>query len=102
MFVVVEGLSRSGKNTLAVRMGKKFSILQYNLFLILPFAIPFYLYYFVETKFSWFLCFFLLPLALNLAILSWTKTDEELNNLLEQTARLQFLYALMLSLGFIV
>lgn len=93
---------KSGKRTLAVRFGKTFSCLQYTLFMLLPFFAPFFLYYCVEPKLSWFLCLFCLPIAVSTVISIWTKPDNQLNLTLIQTARIQFLYTVLLSIGFIL
>lgn len=93
---------KSGKRTLAVRLGKSFSFCQFTLFSLLPFVLPFYLYQYVEQKLSYFICLFCLPIAMRTIISIWTKTGKNLNPVLAQTARLQFLYSLLLSLGFIL
>ena len=93
---------KSGKRTLAVRYGKVFSCVQFTLFMLLPFAAPFFLYHCVEPKLSWFLCLFGLPIAVSTVISMWTKSDNQLNLTLIQTARIQFLYTVLLSIGFIL
>lgn len=93
---------KSGKRTLAVRLGKTFSFCQFTLFSMLPFALPFYLYLYFVQKLSFFLVLLCLPIAVRTIISIWTKTGKNLNLVLAQTARLQFLYSLLLSLGFIL
>ena len=92
---------KTGKNTLAVLIGKRFSKIQYTIFSLIPFLYPFFLYYY-NTKLSIFIVLFCLPIAIKNIIDISIKSGSSLNIVLTNTARLQIIYTLLLAIGFII
>ena len=56
----------SGKRTLAVRVGKTFSKIQYSIMVLFPFLLPLYIWREIENELSLLLTFFALPIAFHL------------------------------------
>ena len=93
---------KTGKRTLAVLFGKPFSIIQYGLFTSIPFVYPFWIYHHSVPKLALFIVLFCLPIAIKNIIDVWEKSGSSLNQVLANTARLQFIYTILLALGFII
>jgi 1,4-dihydroxy-2-naphthoate octaprenyltransferase len=89
----------ANKNTLAVIFGKKFSRVEYNLFIFAAFVIPIILFVNFSYSFWVFLPVLLLPLAFRLILLLSTLEGEELNRLLAMTAAFSSLFGLLLAIG---
>jgi len=91
----------TGKKTLAVRFGKSFSKFQYSTLMVVAFLIPIYL---AETMqiFSLYLPIFLIPVAGKLILQIYFEEGKVLNEVLAKTARLLFLYSIVLSMGFVL
>ena len=93
---------KTGKRTLAVIFGKKASKLQYLTFALIPFILPIVIFFTAIPKISIFLVFFSFPICVKNIIDIWTKSGKSLNPVLANTARLQFFYTILLSLGIII
>lgn len=92
----------SGKKTLAVRFGKKFSKIQYSILVFTPFFLPIYLWWKIDSGLSLLLTLFLIPISFHLIIQIFSKTGAGLNSILARTARFLFLFILLLSIGLII
>lgn len=92
----------NGKNTLAVLFGRRFSRIQYLLFLVTSYLVPFLVYiYFKESLFV-FLPLLSLPLGIKLVKMIYTYDGTELNKTLELTAKLSGIYGILFSAGLIL
>lgn len=97
----IEQDRKSNKNTLAVKFGKVFSRNEYIGFFILSYFIPTVLFFGFHSEFSiWiFLPYLSLPLAFKLIKLLFKLEGQELNKLLELTAKFSAVFGVLLSLG---
>ena len=91
----------SGKKTLAVRLGKTFSKIQYSTLILIPFLLPLYIWREIENEPSLLLTFFALPIAFHLIKQILMLTGKDLNPVLSRTARFLFIFTLLLSAGLI-
>lgn len=93
---------KTGKRTLAVRYGQRFTQLQYVSLIILSYLVPFIIQF--SGKISpWILLSLLsLPLALPLISEIFNQKGKVLNKTLAGTARLALIYAVLFSLGYIL
>lgn len=93
---------RVGKNTLAVRIGRAATRLEYGLLMIMPFVLLVPLYLASGTRGVW-LAALLLPWAVSL-LRRFTRQPPgpALNGLLAETAQLQLTYGLLLSAGLLL
>ena len=98
----IESDRRVGKNTLAVRMGRRFSVLEYSALLLAPFALA-VLLAFLEQR-AWLLApLLLLPWAIALTRRVWREpAGVRLNAALASTAKLGLAFAVLLSLSALV
>lgn len=92
----------SGKNTLAVLLGKKFSQYQYIFFLLITYFIPFILYLKFNFNETIFLPYLGLPIAIILVKMIFSYQGQQLNKTLEVTAIFSALYGLLFSIGLIL
>ena len=92
----------SGKKTLAVRLGKKFSKFQYSILMILPFLLPLYIWRNFENEFSILITFFALPISIHLISQIFSLSGSDLNFVLLRTARFLFIFTVLLSIGLIL
>ena len=88
----------SGKNTLAVKLGLTFSKIEFLIMVFLPYILSLYLYLLINDM-GIFLSFFTLPISFNLIYQIFNKVGEQLNGVLVKTARLLFIYSLLLTIG---
>ena len=88
----------SGKNTLAVKLGLTFSKIEFLIMVLLPYILSLYLYFLINDM-GIFLSFFTLPISFNLIYQIFNKTGDKLNEVLVKTARLLFIYSLLLTIG---
>ena len=88
----------SGKNTLAVKLGLTFSKIEFLVMVLLPYILSLYLYLLINDM-GIFLSFFTLPISFNLIYQIFNKVGDQLNGVLVKTARLLFLYSLLLTIG---
>jgi 1,4-dihydroxy-2-naphthoate octaprenyltransferase len=91
-----------GKNTLAVKMGRKFTRYQYLIFMILSYLILFVVYFTFNQSLFVFLPFITLPLAIKLIKMIFSFKGEELNKTLELTAKLSALYGILFAVGILI
>ncbi len=92
----------SGKNTLAVKLGKTFSIYEYIFLLIASFLIPLIMY--INYDFSeWvFLPYLSLPIAYKITLMLLKLQGKELNKALALTSQFSAIFGVLFSLGFIL
>jgi 1,4-dihydroxy-2-naphthoate octaprenyltransferase len=91
----------SGKRTLAVQFGKKFSKIQYSILILIPFLLPLYVWWNVENELSLLLTIFALPISLHLINQIFSLSGSDLNLVLARTARFLFIFTLLLSAGLV-
>ena len=92
----------TGKKTLAVRLGKSFSQIEFSILVIFPFIIPLCMWWNTKDNMSLFITLFALPIAVHLIIQLISKSGKELNNVLAGTARFLSIFTLLLSVGLII
>ena len=91
----------SGKKTLAVRLGKKFSKIQYSILMLLPFLLPLYIWWNVENELSVLITIFALPTSSHLINQIFSLTGRDLNLVLNRTARFMFIFTVLFSAGLV-
>jgi len=91
-----------GKNTLAVKMGRRFTQYQYLIFMILSYLILFVVYSTYNQRLFVFLPLLTLPLAVKLIKMIFSYKGEELNKTLELTAKLSAFYGFLFAIGIIL
>ncbi len=89
----------AGKNTLAVKFGREFTRLQYLVFIIISYAIPFIAFFTYKDSWLIFLPLLTLPLAVNLVKMIYNFNGSELNKTLELTAKLSAIFGLLFAVG---
>lgn len=92
----------AGKNTLAVLLGKKFSLVEYISLVLLSFVTPAILFFSFNVSVWIFLPYLTIPLAFKLIKMMTTLSGSELNKTLELSAKFSMLFGVLLSLGFIL
>ncbi len=92
----------SGKNTLAVIFGEKFSKAQYTILIILSYVVLFVVYFTFKENLIVFIPILTLPLSLKLIRMIYTLKGKELNKTLELTAKLSAIYGLLFALGIVL
>jgi 1,4-dihydroxy-2-naphthoate octaprenyltransferase len=92
---------RAGKRTLAVILGRRGSRIEYLFLLVGAYAMPIGLWLSGSASKWVLLSLASLPMALPLIRVVWAGKGLELNQALAGTARLAFVYSLLLSLGLI-
>lgn len=98
----IETDRESGKFTLAVKLGKKFTRVQYSFSLFVSYAIPILLFFFYKESFLVFLPLLTIPIALKLIRMIKNFSGQELNKALELTAKFAALFGVLLSAGIAV
>ncbi|PID61387.1 MAG: 1,4-dihydroxy-2-naphthoate polyprenyltransferase [Ignavibacteriae bacterium] len=98
----IEEDREAGKNTLAVKMGRKFTRYQYLTFMIISYLILFVVYVTYHDSLFVFLPLFSLPLAIKLIRMIFKYDGEKLNKTLELTAKLSALYGILFAVGLLV
>ncbi len=91
-----------GKNTLAVKMGRKFTRYQYLIFMILSYLILFVVYFTYNQSLFVFLPMLTLPLSVKLIKMIFSYKGEELNTTLELTAKLSAFYGILFAVGILL
>ncbi|MBK7980513.1 MAG: 1,4-dihydroxy-2-naphthoate polyprenyltransferase [Ignavibacteriae bacterium] len=91
-----------GKNTLAVKMGRRFTQYQYLVFMILSYLILFVVYFTYNQRLFVFLPLLTLPLAVKLIKMIFSYTGKELNKTLELTAKLSAFYGFLFAIGILL
>ncbi|MFA3783773.1 1,4-dihydroxy-2-naphthoate polyprenyltransferase [Melioribacteraceae bacterium 4301-Me] len=92
----------NGKFTLAVKFGERFSRVQYVIFMILSYAVLFFVYFFHKQSLIVFLPVLTLPMSLKLVRMIYTHKGKELNKTLELTARLSAIYGFLFAIGILI
>jgi 1,4-dihydroxy-2-naphthoate octaprenyltransferase len=92
----------NGKYTLAVKLGQKFTRLQYVVFTLVSYAILFVVYFTYKQELIIFLPVLSLPLAVKLIKMIYTLEGKELNKTLELTAKLSAIYGILFALGILI
>lgn len=93
---------KKNKNTLTVKFGKRFSLVQYFISILVSFVVPLFLYFKYDTTPFILLPMLTLPLAIKLQIDMNRLDGEKLNKTLELTAKLSVLYSLLFSVGIVL
>lgn len=91
-----------GKNTLSVKMGKKFTRYQYLVFVVLSYLVLFVVYFTFKRSIYIFLPFLTIPMAVKLIKMIFTYQGEQLNKTLELTAKLSAIYGLLFAVGILL
>ncbi len=89
----------AGKNTLAVKLGKTFSIYEFIFFNVISFLVPLVLYAQYNFGYWIFLTYILIPLAFFLTRMLYTLNGTQLNKTLELTAKFSAMYGILFSIG---
>ena len=92
----------SGKKTLAVRFGKKFSKMQYSILILSPFLLPLYIWWNIENELSLLITISILPISFHLIKQIFSLTGRDLNLVLARTARFLFIFTILLSAGLVL
>ncbi|MGD8780424.1 MAG: 1,4-dihydroxy-2-naphthoate polyprenyltransferase [Ignavibacteria bacterium] len=92
----------SGKNTLAVKFGKKFTRIQYVIFTFISYAILFVVYFTFKQSIIIFLPLLSLPLSIKLVKMIYNLKGKQLNKTLELTAKLSFIYGVLFAFGILL
>lgn len=98
----IEADKISGKHTLAVKFGRKFTRYQYLLFMILSYAILPVIYFGFNFGLFIFIPLLSLPIAIKLIRMIFTFTGQELNDTLALTAKLSAIYGLLFAIGILL
>lgn len=92
----------SGKKTLAVVFGEKFTKIQYIILLITSYLILLIIYFAFYKEIFVFLPFLSLPVAVKLINMIFTYKGKELNKTLELTAKLSIFYGILFAAGILI
>lgn len=92
----------NGKNTLAVKLGERFTQMQYIVFMVLSYAVLIIVYITFKQTIWVFLPLLTLPLSLRLIKMIFTLKGKDLNKTLELTAKLSAIYGILFALGIIL
>lgn len=98
----IEEDKSNGKNTLAVKLGKKFARFQYLAFMVLSYSILFVVYFTYNRDLFVFLPMLSLPLAIKLIRMIYKYQGTELNKTLELTAKLSLIYGVLFAAGILL
>lgn len=91
----------AGKNTLAVILGRKKTILEYRTLLVLSYILPLVLFITSNATSVIVLPLLTVPLAVNLGRQISLLKGSELNELLAKTAKLSLIYSLLFAVGLV-
>jgi len=92
----------AGKNTLAVKIGRNQTRLQYILLLVISFLTPLVLFSFYNFNYWIFLPYLTLPIVIKLVRMMFVLEGKELNRTLELTAKFSAVFGVLFSAGFII
>ena len=92
---------KSGKRTLAVRLGKQFVKIEYIIMKVVAFTIPIYILQSWDES-TLYLILLLLPISFRLIQSLYSETGESLNLVLSNTAQFLFHFSILLSVGLIL
>ena len=92
----------TGKKTLAVRLGKSFSQIEFSILVTIPFITPLCMWWNTKDNMSLLITLFALPIAVHLIFQLISKSGRELNKVLAGTARFLFIFTILFSFGLIL
>jgi len=92
----------AGKFTLAVKIGPRFTRVQYILLLIVSYLSLIFIYISLKNNMMIFLPFLSLPVAVKLVKMLFDHNGKELNHTLELTAKFAGVFCVLLAIGIIV
>lgn len=92
----------ASKFTLAVKFGEKFTRLQYSLFMLLSYIVPFVAFFTFKRELIILLPLLSIPLGIKLIKMIYTLKGTDLNKTLELTAKLSALYGFLFAIGILV
>lgn len=92
----------SNKKTLAVIFGKSFTRIQYVLFILISYFIPFLLFVKFDFSLTIFLPFATFPLAIKLVKMIYFLDGPALNKTLELSAKFSLIFSILFSIGIIL
>lgn len=92
----------NGKNTLAVKLGERFTRIQYLIFMLVSYLILFVVYFTYKNSPIVFLPLLSLPVAIKLIKMIFTLRGRELNKTLELTAKLSAIYGALFAAGILI
>lgn len=98
----IEEDKNAGKFTLAVKIGARFTRVQYILLLIVSYLSLIVIYLNLKTNLMIFLPFLSLPVGINLIKMLFDNKGNELNHTLELTAKFAGVFCVLLAIGIIV
>ncbi len=98
----IEADKISGKHTLAVKFGRKFTRYQYLSFMILSYLILPVVFFIFNLSLFIFLPLISLPIAIKLIKMIFTFSGPELNETLALTAKLSAIYGLLFAIGILL
>jgi len=98
----IEEDREAGKITLAVKIGRKNTRIQYILLMIISLLTPFVLFYFYNFNYWIFLPYVTIPVIVRLINMMFKFKGSELNKTLELTAKLSAAFALLFAAGLIL
>ena len=93
---------KNNKNTLAVKLGKRFSRIQYLVQMLIAYAVPVVVFIRYEISWTVLLPLITLPLGVKLFKMLVDLKGEALNKTLELTAKLSVLFSILFSIGFLL
>jgi 1,4-dihydroxy-2-naphthoate octaprenyltransferase len=93
---------KAGKKTLAVRMGKKATLIEYFLLIGISYLIPLIIWAVGLTSFVIILVWLSIPMIVPLIKDVTTKQGKPLNKTLANSARLGLIYAVLFSIGYLI
>lgn len=92
----------NGKRTLAVKLGERFTRIQFLIFMIVSYAILLVVYFTYKRELIVFLPLLSLPLSVKLIKMIFTLRGKELNKTLELTAKLSAIYGALFAAGILI
>lgn len=92
----------SGKQTLAVKLGKRFTQTQYLIFMVFSYLVLAVVFFTFKQSFFVFLPILTLPLSIRLIKMIYTLQGEALNKTLELTAKLSAIYGILFAIGILL
>ncbi|MBU1099158.1 MAG: 1,4-dihydroxy-2-naphthoate polyprenyltransferase [Bacteroidetes bacterium] len=92
----------SGKQTLAVKLGRRFTQIQYLIFMILSYLVLVVVFFTFKQSVFVFLPILTLPLSIKLIKMIYTLQGEALNKTLELTAKLSAIYGVLFAIGILI
>lgn len=89
----------AGKITLAVRIGRTLTRIQYVLFIFISYSVPLVAYYTYKQNVLIFLPYLTIPISIKLIRMIYSFKGTELNKTLELTAKLSAIYGILFAIG---